>query len=245
MDENDSRKLAHNTQTDKARVRTRAGRRRAVCRDRSSHKADALKPSLQPGPVACPHHGRLSSVLKILNWAIMASRLVGRFFCTAAERKDSLFSYLGCCSGPAALLSARLATLFCPRRFALARCFSCGFISFWRFELDAHGSPQKSRATPSSLRVVGLPARFARPAGGLAVILMRESAVAATTTGASATANTARGRSSLGLASLTLRLRPPNSFPSRPAMASAASWSLGISTKAKPRARPVSRSVRT
>ncbi len=67
-----------NTQTDKARVRTRAGQR-AVCRDRASHKADALKPSLQPGPVACPHHSRLSSVLKILNWAIMASRLVGRF----------------------------------------------------------------------------------------------------------------------------------------------------------------------
>ena len=179
--------------------------------------------------------------------------MVGGSYCTAAERKDSLFSYSGCCSGPdgavvgafCASFAARLATLFCPRHVALARCFSCGFISFWRFELDAHGSPQKSRATPSSLRVVGLPARFARPAGGLAVILMRESAVAATTTGASATANTARGRSSLGLASLTLRLRPPNSFPSRPAMASAASWSLGISTKAKPRAWPVSRSVRT
>src|SRR5258707_6049891 len=79
MGENDSRKSAHDTQTDKARVRTRAGRRSAVCRDRASHRADALKPSLQPRPVACPHQSRLLSVLKISNWAIMASKLVGRF----------------------------------------------------------------------------------------------------------------------------------------------------------------------
>src|SRR6266481_4909513 len=47
---------------------------------------------------------------------------------TAAERKDSLFSYSGCCSGPdgavvgalCASFAARLATFFCPRPFCLS-----------------------------------------------------------------------------------------------------------------------------
>src|SRR4029077_6352416 len=46
-------------------------------------------------------------------------------------------------------------------------------------------------------------------------------------------------------ASLTLMARPPSSRPLSCAMASLASWSLLISTNAKPRGRPVSRSVTT
>ena len=47
---------------------------------------------------------------------------------------------------------------------------------------------------------------------------------------------------SFGRASFTFKLRPPIAFPSKPAIAFAASSSLGISTNANPRARPVSRS---
>src|SRR6516164_2343632 len=49
-----------------------------------------------------------------------------------------------------------------------------------------------------SLKVVGLPARLARLAGGLPVVLVRESAATATTTGASAAAIAARGPLALG-----------------------------------------------
>src|SRR5215831_4500663 len=78
--------------------------------------------------------------------------------------------------------------LFLPLHFLLAL-----------FERDAHRSPQKSGATPTSLRIVGLlPARFARLASRFAVILMRESAAPATTTGASTAAITARGALTLG-----------------------------------------------
>src|SRR5215467_2925734 len=66
------------------------------------------------------------------------------------------------------------------------------------FERDAHRSPQKSGATPTSLRVLGLPARLARLASRFAVILVRESATAATTTGACAAATAARGSLTLG-----------------------------------------------
>ena len=52
-------------------------------------------------------------------------------------------------------------------------------------------------------------------------------------------------RSGRGRASFTFRARPPTSFPSSAAMAWVASSSLVISTKAKPRGRPVSRSVIT
>ena len=50
-------------------------------------------------------------------------------------------------------------------------------------------------------------------------------------------------RDSRGLAMFTLRLRPPRSWPSMPFKAACASASLLISTKAKPRGLPVSRSV--
>src|SRR5215472_1141068 len=76
--------------------------------------------------------------------------------------------------------------LFLPLHFLLAL-----------FERDAHSSPQKSGATLTSSRVVRLPARFARLASRFPVILMRESATAATTTGASA-AIAARGAFALG-----------------------------------------------
>jgi hypothetical protein len=52
------------------------------------------------------------------------------------------------------------------------------------------------------------------------------------------------GRSSRGLASLTVRARPPHSAPFRALMTSSA-LSAGTSTKPKPRERPVSRSVAT
>src|SRR5215472_4748782 len=77
--------------------------------------------------------------------------------------------------------------LFLPLHFLLAL-----------FERDAHRSPQKSGATLTSSRVVRLPARFARLASRFPVILMRESATAATTTGASAAAIAARGAFALG-----------------------------------------------
>ena len=47
------------------------------------------------------------------------------------------------------------------------------------------------------------------------------------------------------LASFTLRLRPPRSLPSRARIASSAALASSISTKPKPRERPVSRSVIT
>ena len=50
-------------------------------------------------------------------------------------------------------------------------------------------------------------------------------------------------RSTFGRASLTFKRRPPNSLPLSAAMACSASSSSGISTNAKPRDRPVSRSV--
>ena len=65
--------------------------------------------------------------------------------------------------------------LFLPFQFLLAL-----------LECDAQGSPQKSASILPLLRVVGLPTRFARLAGGLAVILLRESAPAASTAGVSA-----------------------------------------------------------
>ena len=59
----------------------------------------------------------------------------------ATERKTSSFSHSGCSSESeggvvgvfCASFAARLANFFCSRRSALARCFSCRFISFWRF----------------------------------------------------------------------------------------------------------------
>jgi len=75
-----------------------------------------------------------------------------------------------------------------------------------------------ARHTEFSLGTMELPARFAGLAGGLSVVLMRESA--ATTTGPSAAAIAAQGRSPSSRASLTLSLRPPISFPSRAAMPS-------------------------
>src|SRR5579872_2376961 len=54
-----------------------------------------------------------------------------------------------------------------------------------------------------------------------------------------------RVRSSRGVASLTFNVRPATSLPLRPVMAWAASLSSAISTKAKPRGRPVSRSLIT
>src|SRR5205085_896906 len=52
-----------------------------------------------------------------------------------------LFSNGACCSVsddgvvgvPCASCAARLASFLCSRRSAFARCFSCRFISFWRF----------------------------------------------------------------------------------------------------------------
>ena len=52
-----------------------------------------------------------------------------------------------------------------------------------------------------------------------------------------------RGRSVLGLASLIVKVRPPKSVPFKAAVAFSASPAFVISTKAKPRERPVSRSV--
>src|SRR6516225_27485 len=48
------------------------------------------------------------------------------------------------------------------------------------------------------LRVVGLPARFARLTGGLPIVLVRKSAATATATGTSAAAIVARGALALG-----------------------------------------------
>src|SRR5262249_23050859 len=50
-------------------------------------------------------------------------------------------------------------------------------------------------------------------------------------------------RSGFGRASLTVTARPSTVFPFNPSIALAASSSFGISTNAKPRGRPVSRSV--
>src|SRR5262245_42244810 len=50
-------------------------------------------------------------------------------------------------------------------------------------------------------------------------------------------------RSSRGRASLTFKARPASSCPCNAAMAACAAWSSAISTKPKPRRRPVSRSV--
>ena len=52
-----------------------------------------------------------------------------------------------------------------------------------------------------------------------------------------------RPRSSRGRASFTVKARPSSSCPCSPAMAARAAVSSGISTKPKPRGRPVSRSV--
>src|SRR5215470_1384276 len=60
------------------------------------------------------------------------------------------------------------------------------------------GSPQNYGATPTSLRGVELPARFARLSSRFAVIFIRESTAAATTAGASAAAIAARGALALG-----------------------------------------------
>src|SRR5262249_35276746 len=49
-------------------------------------------------------------------------------------------------------------------------------------------------------------------------------------------------RSSRGRASLTVHVRPPRLAPCSPAIAARASMAFGISTKPKPRGRPVSRS---
>src|SRR5262249_19774410 len=124
----------------------------------------------------------------------MVSMLVGGSYWPPAERKVQLFRWpfragrrcswralrVFCSSfGEFSLLTPfRLSPLFfLPFHFLLAF-----------FERDAHRSPRKPRATLTSLRVVRLPARFARLASRFAVILMRESATAATTTGAAAAA---------------------------------------------------------
>ena len=54
-----------------------------------------------------------------------------------------------------------------------------------------------------------------------------------------------RGRSSRGLASLTVRVRPSDCWPFRVVIAAWASWSLVISTNPNPLDRPVSRSMMT
>lgn len=208
----------------------------------------------EPGPVACPHQSKALVSFEDIELGDHGVEAGGTVLTAqTAERKNSLFSYSGCCSGPdgavvsalcasfAASLATFLLTPFClsplfflPLHFLLAL-----------FERDAHGSPQSSGSTPSSLRVVGLPARFARLAGGLAVILVRESAVAATTAGASDAAIIARRALALGSRFVDLKVvglilfRRDRQWPSLPRR----HWAF--STKAKPRARPVSRSVTT
>ena len=112
------------------------------------------------------------------------------------------------------------------------------------------------RRQATYLFTLPLPARFARLPRRLAVVLIRKSLASTAAAFAAASATTAtpsgppkfrgpRGGppSPLGRASFTFRLRPPNSLPSSPAIAFAASSSFGISTNANPRARPVSRSM--
>src|SRR5262245_24869934 len=134
----------------------------------------------------------------------MVSMLVGGSYCPTVERKVQLFRWPFRAGRRCSWRTLRLfrsasrefllltpfrlrPLLFLPLHFLLAL-----------FERDAHRSPQKSGAALTSLRVVGLPARFARLASRFAVILMRESAATATTTGAPTTAIAARGALTLG-----------------------------------------------
>src|SRR5215468_1069116 len=134
----------------------------------------------------------------------MVSMLVGGSYCPTAERKVQLFGWL---FRAGRRCSWRTLRLFCSafREFLLLTPFRLRPLLFLPlhfllalFERDAHRSPQKSGATPTSLRIVGLPARFARLASRFAVILMRESAATATTTGASTATIAARGALALG-----------------------------------------------
>ena len=184
----------------------------------------------------------------------MASRLVGRFLLHRLLSGRIVCSAIqAAVQDRTALLSARFVPLlrrvwrlFLLTPFCLSPLFFLPVhFLLALFERDAHGSPQSSASTPSSLRVVGLPARFARLAGGLAVILVRESAVAATTAGASDAAIIARRALALGSRFVDLKVvglilfRRDRQWPSLPRR----HWAF--STKAKPRARPVSRSVTT
>src|SRR5215472_3296758 len=123
-------------------------------------------------------------------------------------------------SGRDPLVVVRLKLLCGVRRRGCRRalCFFCAFGGFsllapfglrsllfltlefllTLLEGDAHGPPQMSGSILPLLMVVGLPARFARLAGRLSIVLVRESAATATTTGASATAIAARGSLALG-----------------------------------------------
>jgi hypothetical protein len=82
-------------------------------------------------------------------------------------------------------------------------------------------------------------ASFSVPAAAAAVAAAAATAAAAAVAAAAA----GPGRSSRGLASLTVRVRPCSCWPFMPAMAS--SPPVCISTKANPRLRPVSRSLTT